>query len=369
MYRFLFILFLMSFFISCKNETDELTDILVGTYTKNMGFVDGKGEGIYQLRINLTKGVADSLKLLQGGIENPSYVRKAGNYYLSVSEVAGDDYSPYGRVNILNKDLSGGRSFVTYGTSPCHIGISPAEDVFGVANYNGGAVVFYTLDKNSEPLFPQKFFFSCTKSEHPRQDASHMHSVLFSPDGKFIVAADLGCDSVRVFEREGNTIIYQPENSIQVSMSCGPRHTDWSKDGKILAVSCELSSSVETYKYENGKFLKVSSVSTLPENYNENNTVSDIHFHPNGKFIYSANRGHNSIAAFSINENGNLKPLGQFLTKGKTPRNFMITKDGKFMLAGNQDSDNITLFKISENGTLVFINQIECKTPVCLEQI
>lgn len=369
MYKKFCLFFFVAALVSCKNEPDEMLDIVVGTYTKNLGFVDGKGEGIYQIRINLTKGTSDSIKLLKGGIENPSYVRKAGEYYLSVSELAGDEYSPYGRVNILNKDMSGGRSFVTYGTSPCHIGISPAQDIFGVANYNGGAVVFYTLNKELEPVFPQKFIFSCAKSDHPRQDASHMHSILFRPDGRYMAAADLGCDTVRIFSREGNDIKYRPEISIPVTKYCGPRHTDWSSDGKILAVSCELSSSIETYLFENEKFKKVASLSTLPGGYSENNTVSDIHFHPGGKFIYSANRGHNSIAAFSISADGTLQSLGQFATQGKTPRNFMITKDGKYLLAGNQDTDNITLFKVNQDGTLLYVSQIECKTPVCLEQI
>ncbi|HMP29777.1 MAG TPA: beta-propeller fold lactonase family protein, partial [Saprospiraceae bacterium] len=113
----------------------------------------------------------------------------------------------------------------------------------------------------------------------------------------------------------------------------------------------------------------LSKVPTLPTDYKGSNSVSDIHFHPNNKYVYVANRGHNSIAVMSWSENGKLTVLSHHDTKGKTPRNFMITKDGKYLLAANQDSDNITIFTIQDDGTLVYKNQIEAKTPVCLEQI
>jgi 6-phosphogluconolactonase len=354
--------------ISCQDKETEIINVLVGTYTKNLGFVDGKGEGIYQLTINLETGKLENSVLLNKNIENPSYVRKAGEYYIAVSEINGDERSPYGRVNILNKDMSGGRSFVTNGTSPCHIGISKDGDLFGVANYNGGALIFYTLNKELEPVFPKVFNYGCEKSAHPRQDASHIHSVLFSPDGVHIASADLGCDVVRIFKWENNEVTYVPEISTRVPSGCGPRHLDWTNDGKYYAVGCELSNEIMVYQLKSPG-LVISKKSTLPKEFSSQNSVSDIHFHPNNKFVYIANRGHNSIAVFSFSENGKLNPLGHFETKGKTPRNFMITEDGKYLLAANQDSNNITIFTISDDGSLVYKSQIDALTPVCLEQI
>jgi 6-phosphogluconolactonase len=296
-------------------------------------------------------------------------VRKVGDFYLAVSEINGDQRSPFGRVNILNKDMSGGRSFVTNGTSPCHIGIAKDEDIFGVANYNGGTAAFFSLKPELDEIFPKVFQFQCDKSDHPRQDASHMHSVMFNPDGVHIAAADLGCDTIRIFKWQNKELTYHPELSFRTEKHCGPRHTDWSNDGKYLAVSCELSSQISIYEFSPSGSKLVSILSTLPEGYTEDNTVSDIHFHPSNQFVYTANRGHNSIAAYKIANDGKLTSIGQYETKGKIPRNFMITKNGKYLLAANQSSDNITIFTISEDGTLKYLSQVPQETPVCLEEI
>src|SRR5690606_11147184 len=100
------------------------------------------------------------------------------------------------------------------------------------------------------------------------------------------------------------------------------------------------------------------------------NSAADIHIHPSGKFLYVSNRGHNSIAAFKIDEDsGELDLIGFTPTGGEIPRNFAITGDGKFLYVANQNSNNITGFKIDGNtGTLQQAGiDLEVNTPVCIE--
>ncbi|MBK7872549.1 MAG: beta-propeller fold lactonase family protein [Saprospiraceae bacterium] len=109
-------------------------------------------------------------------------------------------------------------------------------------------------------------------------------------------------------------------------------------------------------------------MSTLPTDFQGDNTTSDIHITPNGQFLYGANRGHNSIAGFKIdNATGHLTPIGHTPTQGEIPRNFAISPDGRFLYAANQNSDNILIFSINTDGKLQYRNEVKAPTPVCVQ--
>jgi 6-phosphogluconolactonase len=133
----------------------------------------------------------------------------------------------------------------------------------------------------------------------------------------------------------------------------------------------ELNSTVSVFKIEkDGNLKTIQNISSLPKEFKGKNSGADIHLHPSGKFVYASNRGHNSIAAFKVNEHsGKLSAVGHHPTKGETPRNFAISPDGKFLYAGNQDTSTISSFKINmETGELEeHLLPIEVMTPVCLE--
>ena len=111
-------------------------------------------------------------------------------------------------------------------------------------------------------------------------------------------------------------------------------------------------------------------VSTLPKDFDGSNTTAHVAVHPNGKFVYGSNRGHDSIAVFAVDKTtGWLRPVDHTPTGGKTPRNFAIDPAGNWLIAANQDSNNITVFKIdSDSGRLTPTSQsLEVGKPVCVK--
>src|SRR5690606_3561451 len=150
----------------------------------------------------------------------------------------------------------------------------------------------------------------------------------------------------------------------------GPRHFEFHPSGKYAYAVEELTSSVCVMSYnKNTGALTViqDSISTLPKMYKSENSAADIHVDPKGKFLYVSNRGHNSLAIYKIAENGTIQLIGHQLTRGKTPRNFMIDNKGQFILVANQNSDTIAWFKIDpRTGLLRYANLFKNPSPVCL---
>jgi len=110
-------------------------------------------------------------------------------------------------------------------------------------------------------------------------------------------------------------------------------------------------------------------ISTLPTDFKGSSTCAEIFIHPNGKFLYGSNRGHDSIAVFSIDPiKGTLTPVEYVSTQGKTPRNFGIDPTGRYLIAANQDSSSLVVFRIdSKTGRLTPTGQKEeTPTPICV---
>jgi 6-phosphogluconolactonase len=133
-----------------------------------------------------------------------------------------------------------------------------------------------------------------------------------------------------------------------------------------------MKSTVTAFRYDpaRGSLETIQTISTLPADFRKPTTTAEVQVHPNGKFLYGSNRGHDSITAFAIDaQSGKLRLLGQQSTGGKTPRNFAIDPSGRWVIAANQDSDNLVVLKIDEKrGTLSATGQsIAVSMPVCVK--
>ena len=133
----------------------------------------------------------------------------------------------------------------------------------------------------------------------------------------------------------------------------------------------ELSSEVIalTYNAEDGSFTELQYISTIPADFTENNQGSAIHLSADGRFVYAANRGHNSIAIFSVNQDsGELAFVERTHTEGNWPRDFRIDPTGAFLVASNEESGNLVLFARNEQtGTLELLQSaVRVPKPVCV---
>ncbi|GHA31481.1 6-phosphogluconolactonase [Salinimicrobium marinum] len=356
--------------INLKN--DAMETIVVGTYTKKEGHVDGQADGIYTLKRNPEDGSLTKGKTV-AEVVNPSFVRASedGKFLFAVSELGEKDAESgfiYSFKITENDSLEQLSKLSTESFAPAHLALDQSGKYVFVSNYMGGVVMMYQVDADGTLTKQQRIDL-----ENPEE--SHAHSVTISADNEYAYVADLGNDKIWIFDfdaEEGKLTPASP-TSVALEEGAGPRHFTISENGSFAYSINELNSSISIFKVDGEGGLEIiQNISSLPEGFSDKNSAADIHLHPSGKFLYVSNRGHNSIASFSVEENsGELTALENFPTRGKTPRSFAVSPDGKHLYAANQDSNSVVVFKIDQNsGKLQPVGEpLEVMTPVSLEFI
>ncbi len=353
-----------------KGEAGDLF-LLVGTYTSEKG-----SKGIYLYRFNALTGRSDSVSMTE--VVNPSYLTLSPDekYVYAVGE--NDEGNSAAHAFSFDKQrgtLTPINSSPTLGGGPCYITISGSGRDVHTANYGGGSITSFRADEDGSLSPATKVMqFKGEGPDSKRQSSPHLHSVMYSPDGEFLFAADLGTD--KLYRFSVNDTPFEGQSSLQQSSlkefgmppGTGPRHFDFHPDGsKYLYVLGELSGDVIVFDYAQGVLTQKQVIAA--------DTVgargsADIHVSPDGRFLYASNRLQaDGIAIFSIDpESGTLTKVGYQLTV-KHPRNFVITPNGKFLLVAGRDDDRIQVFSVDmETGMLTDTNRsIVLSKPVCLK--
>jgi len=260
------------------------------------------------------------------------------------------------------------------GKGPCHLAIDASGRTLAVANYGDGSVATIRLDTDGKP----GDIVSLIKIEgsgpnESRQKEAHTHGVYFDKANRFLFAPDLGADKTLAykFDPETSEITPNAPDALTAPPGSGPRHMDFSPDEKHAYVINELTNTVTVAEFDKkaGSFTDIQTIATLPEDFTERNTTAEIEVHPNGKFVYGSNRGHDSIVVYERDpETGKLTFLQHAPCGGKTPRHFAIDPSGKWLLCGHQDSDTISILSLDpETGLLGKPeNTVTAPRPICL---
>ena len=208
---------------------------------------------------------------------------------------------------------------------------------------------------------------------HDRQQQAHAHSVTLSPDNRFAFVCDLGLDRVFTYRLDpaaATLTISDPPDAV-VPPGSGPRHSKFSPDGRFFYVADEMGGTVCVYAYDSsrGALTLQQTIATLPADFTGLSTVAEIRVHPNGKFVYVSNRGHDSIAVFARDPaRGSLIRVEIVPCGGKHPRNFALSPDGDWLLCANRDTDNVVVFRVDSNTGRLKPTGQEAKIgmPVCV---
>ena len=336
-----------------------------GTYT------DGGVEGIDKYVLS-DDGSLQSAGLMAAS-ENPSFLSFSpeGNYLLAVNEVSNENAVGYvssfrigkDTLELIDRKPSGG-------AHPCHVATNP-EGYVVVANYSGGNMGLLRVLEDGRLSGLLDVQQHSGSGLHPRQEGPHAHSGWFAEDGS-VISVDLGTNQLWFSAIDPETGRFVPGDPPALSMEpgAGPRHLAFHPEKPWIYVLNELSSTVSLVRRDTdtGEYGIEQTLSALPGDFTGENTCADIHLSPDGKFLYASNRGHDSIAIFSVDpQTGSLKGAGHEPTQGKTPRNFSLSPAGSFLLVANQATDNIVSFRRDKvSGSLVFVSQIEAPTPVCI---
>lgn len=350
--------------------------LYVGTYTK------GITNGIFVYQFNDKNGKLSDLKMPVVS-SNPSYltISASKDFLYAVGEQSdlGNDKSGgvsafriehggknTGKLTLINHVLS-------HGANPCHVCVSPNNKWLVASNYTGGKLSFFNILPDGSLTDTVKVIQHTGSGPFPgRQTEPHVHSAQFDKSGKLVYAADLGIDEVRVYRlsNDGKSVMEGGQPVLKLPAGSGPRHFDFSPDGRFVYVINELSSTITVFMKYGNEWKDIQNIKTYPKEFKGETWCADIHLSVDGRFVYGSNRGHNSIAVFSRDKtSGKLELIQTISVEGNWPRNFTLDPSGDFLLVANQKSNDITVFRIdSATGKLKFTGiKVSNESPVCLK--
>lgn len=337
----------------------------IGTYTK------GESKGIYTFTLDAEAGKITDVKLA-AELENPTYLTISNdNHYLYAVTKEGENGGVASFTIKEGGELQAINSQVLAGSPPCHVSVDRDNRYLFTANYHKGSVESYKLNaENGSIQTPASIMKHEGSGPDPRQEKPHSHYAGLTHDEKYLAVVELGIDALITYKLNEDATL-SLTNLLPLKAGSGPRHISFHPNGKFAYLMTEFSSEVIVLSYhpENGHFTEKQYISTLPNDFAENNQGSAIHISSDGRFVYAGNRGHNSIAVFSVNqETGELSLVELTSTAGDWPRDFNFDPTEKFIVGSNQESNNLVLYSRDENtGKLTLIqSDITVGHPVCI---
>jgi 6-phosphogluconolactonase (cycloisomerase 2 family) len=373
MKRIPILLILLALFAACdSSKTKEMTpsspiySFLVGTYT------DSTNQGINLLKF-APENNSLTVETIFEEINNPSFLlaNRAENLVISLEEDAtinGGNLMVFG---LAGEKLTPIDTIPSYGDHPCYIGFSPNEQFVVAANYTGGSLSIYKLNPSNHLSHLQTIQHNGRSINESRQEKAHVHSTVFSPDGEFLLVADLGTD--KIYSYAFNQSDNEPASlysTFEAQPGDGPRHVLFSVDGKTVFVVQELTAILEIFDFEAGKLIPRQRLSLLADNFEGSVGAAEVRISPDEKHVYVSNRGEaNSISVFQkVEATQDFERIQVISSGGIMPRNFNLTSDGKYLICAHQASNDIVIFeRDSDSGILTQTDwKVQVNKPVYL---
>lgn len=207
------------------------------------------------------------------------------------------------------------------------------------------------------------------KGPHPRQQASHPHCALFSPDNRWIYAADMGTDEVLAFPFDPDTgRVGYARRAFKALPGHGPRHLAFHEDHAYLLN--ELGNSLVVLSPQrNGTLRELQTVSTLPPGFIGESHTAHISISAARGLVYVSNRGHDSIAVFRIGKNGLVSPVEWVSSGGRWPWFILIAERDSKMLVANNRSDGVATFDLDIDGLPRPSGSIQIPSPAFIIEL
>ena len=349
---------------------DEL-DVWIGTTTPR----NGLSKGIYHARFDSEKGKLTQPELA-AEMSNPGFLalHPNGEVLYSTGTVEGEPSVVAYRIDGQELSLINSQPIGDGGAA--HLATDRTGKVLMSAQYGGGSTAIFPLKEDGSIGLRSELVKheGGSRVVERRQDKPHAHWVGTSPDNRFVFVPDLGMDKVVIYRLDVEKADLTPHGFGQCPPGGGPRHMKFGANGKFAYVLNELELSVTVFAYdaEEGTMTALQTIPTVSEEAKSKEasvSSSEIRVHPSGKFVYAANRGHDTITAFRVDEaTGKLSLIEIEPVRGGWPRNFNVDPTGKWLLAAGRDSNNIAVFKIDgETGELAYLRtMVMVPTPICV---
>jgi 6-phosphogluconolactonase len=345
--------------------------LFLGTYTsRGSNARSGGSRGIYSVRLDRDTGALSEPVLVAEAID-PGWLTftpdKKFLYVIHGSQAQAIGFS----VDGANAKLTPLPATASPAASPpSYLAVDATGRALLAANYRDGYIAAMPIHKDGTLGAPNITRHE-GKGPHPRQDQPHPHSFTLSPDNRHAIVCDLGVDKIFSYALDPANAKLTPAASpfVATEAGAGPRHFKFGADGKHAYAINELANTIAAYDYDStrGAFVPRQTISTLPADFKGASTTAEVRVHPNGKFVYGSNRGHDSIAVFAIDAaTGKLTSIEIVLSGGKNPRNFALSPDGRWLVCGHQDTPLITVFRVDPATGRLVRTEHTANVPTCV---
>ena len=360
---------------AARNEESSRALAYVGSYTSA---VDGgaNGQGIYRFEMDTRTGAFTGQKLVAKA-PNPSWIviHPSKKYLYAVNEIVNQESGSVSAYAIepASGDLTLLNVVSSEGSGPAHMSLDATGKYAFVANYAGGTSAVLPIVEGGRLAAAVDVHRDAGSlgarlaTNAPRgsfaisgHDAPHAHMIAADPGNRFVLAVDLGQDRIYMYRFDPNTGKLTPSEAapfVSFPSGDGPRHFVFHPNGRWIYVLGEESSTISFLHYDaaHGTMTLQQTISSLPEGFAGTNFPSEVVTSPDGRFLYAANRLHDTIAICAIDSIGRLKRVGEVSTMGDYPRHCTFDESGSFFYVCNQRSDSITCFKVQrQTGLLSF---------------
>lgn len=342
------------------------------TYIGTTG--EGPGKGISIASFDIHTGVLSQPKLDVEDVFPEFFLIHPSGKFLYVTNASSQfQGNPTGGITVYAVDKSTGHltklnSRSSGGPVPCYLNFDSEGKHVVVSNYQGGSVICYAINSDGS-LGKQTAFIQHegTGIIPDRQDKPYAHSIQIDPGNRFALAADLGTDKMMVyrFASDGSMTPHSPPFA-SLKPGSGPRHFTFSGDARFVYVLNELGNTITVFAWDGdkGNLTELQMIGTLPQGFAEATKTAEIRIHPTGRFLYATNRGHNSIAVYSIDSKTGLLSLIEIVdAHGNFPRYFEFDPTGRWLVVTCRFSDSISVFAIDQETGKLTLHGEPLKTP------
>jgi 6-phosphogluconolactonase len=232
------------------------------------------------------------------------------------------------------------------GGSLCHIVYSSRNKALFGACYETGTVFSIRVEGES---FGELLFQEIQRGSNPA-DMTRAHCVLLNQAETEQVVINIALDRCYFYEIKAGYLFLN--RILEVPKGSGPRHALFSGDERLLYIITEYSN--EILVYENGKEKRLlQRISTLSQDFTGGSNCSTLCFSQDGRYLYAANRGAETVSQLEVKEDGTLAWLKEYDCGGSCPRHMLVSRDGNYLIVCNQNTDNVSVFRLdTDNGSL-----------------
>ncbi len=336
----------------------------VSSYTR------GSKDGIKIYDVDLKNGTFSEKGSIQ--ITNSSYmtISHSRKYLYSIT-----DYGVEGYRIMPDGSLKQNSASSINGMRGCYLSTDYKDQYLFVAGYHDGKITVLKLDDEGRILgITDEIYHKGIGSIADRSFFPHVNCVKMTRDNKYLLAADLGLDYIKVYQLDHTEGKLKMVDIIHSEQYSGPRHIKISKDGRFVYIIHEAKNYVDVYEYTektdgNPEFEKIQTIETLNDYHAGDSAASALNLSEDFKYLVASNAGDNSVMIYSIDQkSGLLTKILCLPISGSYPKDAQLFPDNKHLVSLNHENNTMTFFAVDMKAGTIVMNakEIPIMQPNCI---